>query len=114
MQYSFGITVGFEMMAKFFELRPQFKMVVNFSVENNRSACFARGDGLVATLEVDNLEAGGAKRHDLGFEDSLLIRATMDQSVGSATDALRIGNPVSMGKADNATQTGADLRSDRP
>src|SRR5579862_5948370 len=114
MQYSFGITVGFEMMAKFFELRPQFGMVVNFSVENNCSACFAGGDGLVATLEVDNLEAGCAKRDDLGFKDSLLIRTAMDQSVGGAANALWIGNPVSMGKADNATQTGADLRSDRP
>ena len=65
---------------------------------------FVRRDRLVAGVEIDNFQAGGAERAHFGFEDALLVRAAMDEGRRGAPDAVGIGRPIFMGKTGDAAQ----------
>src|ERR1700677_4689462 len=47
-KHRFGVATTMKTVAKSFQLRPQFKMVVDFTVEYDDSVAVARGDGLIA------------------------------------------------------------------
>src|SRR5580658_249186 len=91
-------------MADLFQLGAQFQVIVDFAVEDDKGVAIGRKDWLVAALEVNNFQAGGAERADFGLEDTLLVRSAMDQGRRGAPDAVRIGRPIFMGEAGDATQ----------
>src|SRR5580698_8558700 len=62
-------------MAELFQFGAQFQVIVDFAVEDDYSVAIQREDRLIAAFEVNNFQAGGAKRADFGLEDSLLVRA---------------------------------------
>jgi hypothetical protein len=60
--------------------------------------------GLIARLQVDNLEAHGAQRHNRRFIRTLLVRTSMNQRVGGRVNACAIERTVSMRKPGYAAQ----------
>ena len=96
-------------MAELFQFGAQFQVIVDFAVEDDYSVAIRREDRLIAALEVNNFQAGGAKRADFGLEDALLVRAAMDEGRRGAPDAVRIGRPIFMGETGDATQIPALL-----
>ena len=91
-------------MAERFQFGAQFRMIVDFAIEDDYGVAVWREDGLVAAFEVNNFQAGGAERADFGAEDALLVRATMDEGRRGAPDAVWIGRPISMCETGDAAQ----------
>ena len=65
------------MMAEFFEFGAYLEVVVDFAVENNTPFAGIFKNGLIAALEVDDLQTRGAAGEGLCSEDTLLIGAAM-------------------------------------
>src|SRR5690349_4250111 len=61
-------------------------MVVDFAVERDRRVAVFAHHRLIAARQVDDLQPHGAQRRQSSFEDALLVRPAMRQSVD---DALR-------------------------
>src|SRR5580692_12486315 len=101
-------------MAEFFQFGAQFQVIVDFAVEDDYSVAIRREDRLIAAFEVNNFQAGGAKRADFGLEDALLVRAAMDEGRRGAPDAVRIGRPIFMGETGDAAQIPTLLRFSLP
>ena len=80
MQNRFGVAVGVEAMAALFQIPAQFQVIVDFAVKGDDGVAVLGQDGLIAALDVDNLEPRRAQRDGLGLKDALLIRAAMNES----------------------------------
>jgi hypothetical protein len=103
-----------EHVAQSFQLRPQFKMVIDFSVEYDDCVAIARSDWLISGSQIEDLQAGCAQRAQAGGEDTLLVRSSMGQGRGSGANPFGIRSPAFLGKAGNATQIGNTSRKAKP
>ena len=66
-------------MAETLEFAPQFEVVIDFAVEDDGRIAVVGANGLVAGLQVKDLQAGCAERTRSGFVDALLVRTAMDK-----------------------------------
>jgi len=97
-------------MAQIFQFGAQFKVIVNFPVENNPCVPIFGENGLVALFEVDDLEAGSAEGKQIGLKDALLVGPAVKQRGGGLPDSFRRCAPVFSGKPGNPAQRSAPLR----
>jgi hypothetical protein len=58
--------MGMKLIAERFQLRPKFKMVIDFPVEDNHGVAIARSNGLIARSEIENLQSGCAQGAQAG------------------------------------------------
>jgi hypothetical protein len=61
MQHRFSVTVRLKAMTERLECSANLEMVINLSVEDNRSVAIVRIDRLVARRQIDNLETSCAE-----------------------------------------------------
>src|SRR5665213_4239987 len=104
MENSFSIAVAAKVMAELLELRPQLKMVVNLSIEDDDAVLVRGVDGLVAPCKIENLEpccAHGAQR---GLKDALLVWTAMSQCRGDGADAIRVAGPAFLSESSYTAQ----------
>ena len=73
-------------MAAPLQLRSQFRVVVDFAVEGDDRVAILRNDGLIAAVEVDDLQPRGAQRNGLRFKDALLVGPAMNDRLNGAPD----------------------------
>jgi hypothetical protein len=93
-----------DMQNNWIEFGPNFPVVVDLSVENDRRVAIVRHDRLVARFEVENFQASGADGTGIPTNYTLLVRAPMVQSRDSAFDPLWFWTPVLMGKPGDPAQ----------
>ena len=62
------------------------------------------GNGLIAAFNIDDLQAGRAKRNGLGLKDALLVRAAMLERRYRTVDTARNRGATCVRKAGNAAQ----------
>jgi hypothetical protein len=103
-EHSFSIGVGLKAVAALLEFTANFEVIVDFAVEDDTGVAIFRKDGLIAAVEIDDLEAGRSHREQTGLEDTQLVRATMGQRGGDFFDAVRWGEPVLSCESGYATQ----------
>ncbi len=65
-------------MAQRFKLTPQFRVIIDFSVEDQDGVAIVTDHGLIAMFEIDDLEAHRAQRDVGGFPHVLPVRSPMD------------------------------------
>src|ERR1700677_3955188 len=106
--------MGKKLVAESFQLRAEFKVVIDFSIEHDDRVAIARSDRLIACSQIENLQASGAHTTQARGEDSLLVRSSMGQGRGSGADPVGIRSPALLGKAGNATQIGSTSRKAKP
>ena len=70
----FGVGLGFKMMPGFFQLFPQFQMVVNFTVKNRPNLSPLVADGLGTMGQVHNRQTGHAQSHRPFLIKAVVIR----------------------------------------
>ena len=58
-------------MSALFQFAAQFQVIVNLAVEDNDGVAILGYDGLIAALDVDDLQPRRAQRDGLGFKDAL-------------------------------------------
>jgi hypothetical protein len=87
-----------------FQFRAQFQVIVDFAIEGDDGVAALREDGLIAGIQVDDLQPRSAQRDRIGFEDALLIRPAMNDGMNGAPDALGTRTEFELSKADDATQ----------
>ena len=78
MNDDFGVAVGLEAMALFFELGAEFEEVVNLAVENGPCAAVFVENRLMASGEVDDAESAHAETGAVGDVESLVVGAAVD------------------------------------
>ena len=110
-QNRFGVAVRAEAMAALFQFPAQFQMIVDLAVEDDDGVAVLGKDGLIAALNVDDLQARRAQRDGLGFKDALLVRTAMDERRNRILDAAGRRGATSVRKAGNAAQFSSSLPS---
>src|SRR5579872_4190052 len=83
-QYRLRIALRAEPMPARNELLPDFAVIVDFPVEDERSIAVLAHHRLVAASEVDDLQPNSAQRRLTACEDAVLIRPPMVQRLGDA------------------------------
>src|SRR5271167_4332577 len=68
-----------ELPATAFQLRAQLQMIVDFTVERDYRTSGRVRDGLIATVQIDDLQTRRTERDSSRFENALLIRPAMQQ-----------------------------------
>jgi hypothetical protein len=96
MQNDLGIAGAVEAVTETLQFLPQGRMVINLAVEGNNRGAVITYDGLVASAQVDDLEADGAKGHVFRLENSLLIGAPMEKRRRHAAGYTLTHRPVFM------------------
>ncbi len=84
-------------------------MIVDFAVEHDDGVAVFGRDGLIAVLEVKDLQARRAHRACLGLINTKLVWSAVDQSGGGVPNAIRRWRPIFMSKSDNAAQIDQSL-----
>src|ERR1700756_428575 len=95
----------FEAMAESLEFPADFKVIVDFAVKDNAAVAISGMDRLVPGGQVDDFLKGCNERKEAGREDSLLVRAAMEERVRGFTNAARRWRPVFIGEAGNSAQS---------
>ena len=83
-----GVTTRLKVVAGLVEFFAQFKMVVEFTVENNRIAPVWSSDGLMAAADVDDAEAAHAKAEITVRQIAAIVRSSMVDSITLLGDHL--------------------------
>ena len=89
-QNGFGVAARVEPVARPLQVPAQLHMVVDLAVEDQNGVAIVAGHGLVAVLQIDDLEPNGAQRNVARFPHALLIGAAMDQRSSDLPDPVRI------------------------
>jgi hypothetical protein len=76
-------------VTELFEFVPQFYVVIDFAIENEDAIFILGPHGLVAALEVDDLQPDCAERDTCGFKKALLIRTAVVENAGCASKCRR-------------------------
>jgi hypothetical protein len=97
--------MGAKPIAQGLELRPQFQVVIDFSIEYDHRVPVARGDRLIARSQIEDLQPGCAEGAQAGGENSLLVWSAMSEGRSGCANPIRIATPAFLGKANNATQS---------
>ena len=92
-----------------FELRAQFRVIVDLPIEDDHRVAVFRPYGLVAGIQVDDFQAGRAKRDQVGLEDALLVGAAMYQRMDGALYPAGTGHKFELSKAGDSTQNSLPL-----
>jgi hypothetical protein len=92
----FGVAPGMEPVTGLFQFLAQFRVVIQFSVEDQDGIALVGRHGLIAVLKVDDAEPHGSQRHFGGFPDTLLVRSAMNQRSRDFPDPIRIGSSPKM------------------
>jgi len=79
------------------KLVAQFRIVVNFTVEDDGGIAVFTGDGLVSALNVDDAQTNCSQGNRIRTEGALLVRAPVNQAGN------RTANPVVI-RAKNLTR----------
>ncbi len=103
-QHRLSIRVAAEAMPARFQFAAQFEVIVDFAVERDHVRGVFADDRLIAAVQVDNFQAGGAQRDHRGLKDALLVRSTVDQAIHRAVDAVRIRYVFLVGETGDAAQ----------
>ncbi len=74
-------------MAALLQFPAQFQVIVDLAVKDDDGIAIRGYDGLIAAVDVDDLQARRAQRDGLGLKDALLIRAAMSESGNGTLDA---------------------------
>src|SRR6202040_2657637 len=90
--------IGFEFFAAGFEFRAQFAVVVDLAVEDQDGVAVVADHGLIAALQIDDLEAHRAQGNDWRFVDALLVRPAMNQGVRSRANSFGVEDTVAVRK----------------
>ena len=104
-----GIAVRMKSMAKLFQLGSHLEVIVDFPIEDDNCVAVFGRDGLVAVFEVNNFQARGAHRADLGLINPELVGSAVDQGRGRVPNAIRRWRPIFMSKSDNSAQIDQSL-----
>jgi len=102
-QHHLGVGFGLKFVTAALQFEPQFGMVVNFAVENDDTVAAGVVNRLVAGLQVDDFQTGGAERDRGRFVHTLLVRSAMQQRLGDTLYASRIRTGSVMRKTSNST-----------
>ena len=86
-QNRFGVAVGAEAISALFQFPAQFQVIVDLAVEDDDGVAVFGHDGLIAALDVDNLQPRRAQRDGVGLKDALLVRTAMDDARNRILDA---------------------------
>src|SRR5580698_10221189 len=78
-------------MPRALKLLPQLAVVVDFAVENQDGIAIVTDHGLIAVLQIDDLEAHGSQRDIRRFPNALLVRTAMSQRPRDPPNGSRIG-----------------------
>src|SRR5215469_12817414 len=97
----------FEAVAQVFQFGAQLDVIVNFSVKDNPAVAIVSENGLIASLEVDDLKACSAEGKQIRLRDALLVGPAVNQRSGRLPDSFRRRAPVFSGKAGNPAQRSA-------
>src|SRR5260370_13718334 len=100
---------GAEVVAVLIQVAAQFRMVVDFAVEDDDRIAVIGNDGLVAGFQVNNLETRGAERYEIRFKDALLVRPTVNEGIRRGLNAASSRLVILLSEACDSTQ----LRSPR-
>jgi hypothetical protein len=68
----------------------QFRVVVNFAVEDDGGVAIFAGDGLIPTRDVDDPQTDCSQRHRIRAESALLVWAPMNQAGDCAANPVVI------------------------
>jgi hypothetical protein len=112
-QDRFRIGMRMKPVPQLLKLAPQFEMIVNFPIEDNRRVAIIGNDGLVSTLKINNFQARRAHGKHAGAKNSALVRPAMRQSRSGSFNALRFGRPIFMCKAGYPAQIRAPFARQR-
>lgn len=97
-------------MAVRFQLRSQFAVIINFSVEDQNGFPVFAEHGLFAGVQVDDLQAYGAQGNLFRFIRALLVGAAMKQGIRGDANASALKNTIAVRKSGYAAQTFSYLR----
>jgi len=86
------------------ELFADFGMVINFTIEGYNSAAVFTEEGLISSLEINDLQTNCAQGYIRSFIDSALIRPAMHKLTNSLADAIRDCDLISMREPSQSTQ----------
>ena len=75
-----------ELVAERFQFAAQFRMVINFTVEDDRIVSVFGVHRLIAAGKIDNLQADCAEGNVVRFVNALLVRASMVQTLNSPVE----------------------------
>jgi hypothetical protein len=79
-------------------------MVKNFSIECDAGIAVCAGHGLIARLQVDDLQPDGSERNIPGVVNPVLIRAAVQQGKRGSPDSLPADNTIPVGKTRHSAQ----------
>jgi hypothetical protein len=104
-QHYFGIAMRMELVAQGFEFVPEFRVIVDFAVEDQNGIAIITQHGLIAVFQIDDLQADGPQRHQGGLPNVLAIRPAMSQRSRDTPDLFWTATPMIMGKPGNPTHS---------
>ena len=79
-------------------------MIVNLAVEDQDGVAIVADHGLIAALQIDDLEAHRAQGNDFRFVGTLLVRTAMNQRVGSRANTCGVEYAAAVRKPGYAAQ----------
>ena len=85
-------------------LAAQFRVVVDFAVEDDDRIAVIGNDGLVAGFQVNNLETRRAERYEICFEDTLLVRPAVNERIRRGLNAACSRFVILLSEACDSTQ----------
>src|SRR5438874_1075750 len=77
-----------------FELRPQFREVINFAIKDDPDALVLVVDGLVATRQIYDAESAHSESDGAFGVDPLIIRPPVDDCLAHSMDRRTINDRV--------------------
>jgi hypothetical protein len=91
-------------VTQFLKFVPELKVIVDFAIEYQGHIAVVRKNGLVAGIQIEDLEPGRAQRGTAGTEDALPVRPSMSEGCSGALDAIRLWYPIFMSEPNYSTQ----------
>lgn len=104
LQYYFCIAAGREGVARVLQLVSQFRVIVDFPIEDNDCLAVFAEQWLLAGPQIDDLQAHGSQRYFRGFVGTLLIGTAVQERICSGADPGRINKTIAVRKTSYAAQ----------
>src|SRR5205085_526446 len=86
----FGVAVGVKGMAQFFQLRPQFEIVVDLAVENDPRAAVLVVNRLRSAFEIDDCEAAHSETDGAVEVEAIVVGTTMTNRIAHSRQQLLV------------------------
>ncbi len=104
-QGNFRVAVRLKLVPELFQFAAQLCVIINLSVEDDRAIAIFGPHRLIAAFQINNLEANGAHREVAGFENAVLIRASVMQFRNGAANHTRRWAVAEVSKTSNTAHS---------